>query len=256
MDKAKHILFVEDEPLSRWVVRKGLENAGYFVVEADCCAKGMALLDTACFDMVVLDHRLPDGVGLDILRRLRAGGKNQKVIYLTAEPEEINDSLKRELAIAVVLSKPVDMAELVRALGAPVEAAPSDGAAHKPAEIRVGRFTLLKAPETMDAGFLKEALAAAATESWLAIDLAQTVGIKPQLAAEFYLLADKCRAGGGRLCMVGGSEEIRALLRASSLRDEADFYPDSSWLEPAGRRPSSDCERGLLLKSVIAGGSV
>ncbi|MEI6808290.1 MAG: response regulator [bacterium] len=253
------VLFVEDEPLARWVIKQGLECAGCLVTEADSCARALELLDTTDFDAVLLDHRLPDGVGLDILRHLRLGQGRQKAFYLTAEPEAVSDSIGRELGIVRVLSKPVDVAELVRAIcGGATGVGAHDGlqSSHRPlsedqASVRTGRFSLVQAPQVLTQAFVDDLAAAPEPEPWLAMDLSQTDQISQEVLASVSSLGRVCRAGGGRLCLIGACDRLRATLENTPLLGEVDLYPDTSWLDPAGRRASSRCERDALLGSVV-----
>lgn len=253
------VLFVEDDPLARWVIKQGLECAGCFVLEADSCARAMELLDTTDFDTVLLDHRLPDGVGLDILRHLRLRQGRQRAFYLTAEPEAVSDSIGRELGIVRVLCKPVDVAELVRAIcGGAMDSIAYGGLqpTHhseqgNPVNARTGRFSLIQAPPVLTQKFVDDLAAAPESEPWLALDLSKTDQVSQEVLVGVASLGSACRAAGGRLCLIGASDQLRALLETTPLLGEVDLYPDTSWLDPAGRRVSSRRERDALLGSVV-----
>ncbi len=77
------ILVVDDERLIRWSLRQRLEAEGYEVIEA---ADGTEAL--ACFtrgvDTVLLDYRMPDIDGLEVLQRMRAEDPDVPVVMLTA----------------------------------------------------------------------------------------------------------------------------------------------------------------------------
>jgi DNA-binding response OmpR family regulator len=77
------ILVVEDEAPIREGLVDRLEREGYRVVAAATRAEGLAALQGAP-DLVILDRRLPDGEGLDVLRALRASGRPGAVIVLSA----------------------------------------------------------------------------------------------------------------------------------------------------------------------------
>ena len=83
MGEAK-ILLVEDEAPIREGLRQCLEQAGYRVVTAETRDEGVAALAGAP-DLVILDRRLPDGEGLDVLAALRASDRTgTRVIVLSA----------------------------------------------------------------------------------------------------------------------------------------------------------------------------
>ena len=83
MSVAAKILLVEDEAPIRTGLRDRLEREGYRVVTAANRAQGIAGLDHAP-DLVILDRRLPDGEGLDVLRLARKQARRPAVIVVSA----------------------------------------------------------------------------------------------------------------------------------------------------------------------------
>jgi len=78
------VLIVEDEDLIRWSLRQKFDARAYRVTEA---AHGQAALDameSGTFDLVLLDYKLPDMTGLDVLRGLRERDGDAVVIMMTA----------------------------------------------------------------------------------------------------------------------------------------------------------------------------
>src|SRR5438445_10059651 len=69
MITAKRILILDDEPNIGSSLRLILEREGYAVTIARTLAEAKAAADRA--DALLLDVRLPDGSGIDFLRRLR-----------------------------------------------------------------------------------------------------------------------------------------------------------------------------------------
>lgn len=78
------ILIIEDESLIRWSLRQKFEQKGYEVTEAERGKPAMALLEESDYDLIMLDHKLPDMTGLDILRTLREQERDVVVIMMTA----------------------------------------------------------------------------------------------------------------------------------------------------------------------------
>ncbi|HEV2757542.1 MAG TPA: response regulator [Actinomycetota bacterium] len=66
------ILVVDDEPDLRLLVRMTLEGSGYEVEEASTAAEAIARACDIRPAMILLDIRLPDAEGFDVLRTLRA----------------------------------------------------------------------------------------------------------------------------------------------------------------------------------------
>ena len=75
---------VDDDEMIRASVRSFLEREGHAVVEADSVAGAQARLRGARLDAAVVDFQLPDGDGLEVLRRLRAADASLPVVMLTA----------------------------------------------------------------------------------------------------------------------------------------------------------------------------
>lgn len=110
------ILVVEDEPLIRWSIRKKLIEFGHDVTEADCGKAASAALLSDPYDLVLLDYRLPDATGLDILRELRAHDHDTAVIMMTAYSTIENAVEAIRLGAYDYLPKPFEMEALVLAI--------------------------------------------------------------------------------------------------------------------------------------------
>jgi DNA-binding response OmpR family regulator len=65
------ILLVEDDPATRTFLADELTADGYELILADCARDGLRLLETKFPDLVILDVGLPDGSGLDLMRKVR-----------------------------------------------------------------------------------------------------------------------------------------------------------------------------------------
>ena len=66
------ILVVEDEDSIASFVVKGLTAEGHAVERAATAADAIGLGTTYDFDLILLDLVLPDGSGLDVLKRVRS----------------------------------------------------------------------------------------------------------------------------------------------------------------------------------------
>jgi len=80
---APTILVVDDEALIRWSLKDRLSEQGYRVIEADTAASAIAKSEEAP-DLVLLDYKLPDGDGLQVLKKLKERDPDVLVILLTA----------------------------------------------------------------------------------------------------------------------------------------------------------------------------
>jgi DNA-binding NtrC family response regulator len=77
------ILVVDDEPLIRWTLSERLSQDGHAVVEADTAKAALARFGPDV-DLVLLDYKLPDSDGLQVLRAMKAADADVPVILLTA----------------------------------------------------------------------------------------------------------------------------------------------------------------------------
>ncbi|MEM7235271.1 MAG: sigma-54 dependent transcriptional regulator, partial [Planctomycetota bacterium] len=78
------VLVVDDEKLIRWSLRECLTDAGYEVSEAEDGGSALRLLEQRSFDLLLLDFRLPDLDGIEILERLQTSAPGLPVIMITA----------------------------------------------------------------------------------------------------------------------------------------------------------------------------
>jgi len=105
------LLIVEDEVLFARAVMRRLQKAGYEVEHVENLQDARAITKQFSPDIVLLDMRLPDGNGLDLLAEFVA--KNAAVIVMTAHGE-ISDTVNAiKQGAADYLKKPIDLEELL-----------------------------------------------------------------------------------------------------------------------------------------------
>jgi DNA-binding NtrC family response regulator len=78
------ILVVDDEHLIRWSLEQQLRREGYQVLLAATGADALQIARTESPDVVLLDVRLPDADGVEVLERLRGLDSDLVVILITA----------------------------------------------------------------------------------------------------------------------------------------------------------------------------
>lgn len=107
------ILIVEDEQKTGEYLKQGLSEAGFVVDLVRDGLDGMHLALTDDYDLVVLDVMLPGLDGWQVLQRVRQGGKQMPVLFLTAR-DQIEDRVKGlELGADDYLVKPFAFSELL-----------------------------------------------------------------------------------------------------------------------------------------------
>lgn len=107
------ILVVEDEKRLNRIISEALEDEGYSV---DSCFNGLDALDYAAgadYDVIILDIMMPKMDGLEVVRRLRAGGNSTPVLFLTARDSVADRVTGLESGGDYYLVKPFDFQELM-----------------------------------------------------------------------------------------------------------------------------------------------
>jgi len=112
------VLLTEDDPHVVKQVREALRRQGHSVDVAGDGPSGLELASTQGYDAVVLDIGLPGFDGLEVLRRLRAGGNRVPVLVLTGQDDESEVVRALEDGADDYLTKPASLLELTARLQA------------------------------------------------------------------------------------------------------------------------------------------
>src|SRR5450759_4578428 len=116
------IMIVDDERLVRWSLRQKCEEWGYQVVEADGGAVAVKLAQRESPDLVLLDVRMPDLTGIEVLDQLKKNGDARAVIMITADPQLDDVKAALKLGAYDFIGKPIDFDELHVAIKNALEA--------------------------------------------------------------------------------------------------------------------------------------
>ena len=114
--QALRILLVDDTPVNRELVKVMLEPLGYEIAEAPGGAEGIAIAETAPFDLILMDVRMPRVDGLEATRAIRSGtGPNRAtpIVALTADVDPSADHACRAAGMDDVIAKPIVPAQLI-----------------------------------------------------------------------------------------------------------------------------------------------
>jgi DNA-binding NtrC family response regulator len=115
------VLVVDDDAEVRALLGRVLTKAGFAVGEAVSGAEGMALLGRHEYDVALVDVKLPDASGLDILRWAREAEADTEFIVLTGNADVETAVEAMRLGAYDFLGKPWRNAELVEVLGKAAE---------------------------------------------------------------------------------------------------------------------------------------
>lgn len=110
----KRVLMIEDDEKLRSAYQSILQDEGYTVEIATTGNQALDKAEKTEFHLVILDVKLPDIMGDDVAKGIRARDEKVPIIMITGYPtiQESIDAL--ELGIHEILIKPVGIDELLR----------------------------------------------------------------------------------------------------------------------------------------------
>jgi len=113
---AKTILYIEDNPDNRLLIRRILEADGYRMLEAINGEQGVALANENLPDLILLDINLPDIDGYEVTHRLRGNTKLADIPILAITANVMKGDRERTLQAGCngYVSKPIDVDALPR----------------------------------------------------------------------------------------------------------------------------------------------
>ena len=108
------VLIVDDEQIFRVLAESALVPEGFEVRTASNLARARKEIDRAVPDVVLLDRRLPDGDGMDLLREISADGHSAPLVIMVTAYADISNAVEALRAGAVdYLAKPVQPTDLL-----------------------------------------------------------------------------------------------------------------------------------------------
>ena len=110
---APTVLIVEDDEGIAMPLVRTLGREGYTVERVDEGAAAVELALAGSVDLMILDLGLPDIDGLEVCRRVRAGGYGGGVLILTARGGELDRVVGLDVGADDYMSKPFGLAELL-----------------------------------------------------------------------------------------------------------------------------------------------
>lgn len=113
-NKVFKILVVDDNKINLLITQKTIEKFNYQCSIALSGQEALELLDTATFDVILMDINMPDMNGFEATRAIRAKGITSPIIALTAfDKEEVTEEAISS-GFDDILSKPFDSRQLHR----------------------------------------------------------------------------------------------------------------------------------------------
>jgi CheY-like chemotaxis protein len=117
-EDATRLLLVEDDPIGAERLLHTLRGWGLTVEHALDCTATLERADLQQFSALLLDQRLPDGAGEDLLAALRARGVNSPAIALSADIDPQQQARLQRAGFVLSLRKPIEPGPLLQALHA------------------------------------------------------------------------------------------------------------------------------------------
>lgn len=111
MSDKKTILYVEDNPDNRSLIRRVLEAEGYAVLEAPQASAALALLETTRPDLILMDINMPEMDGYTLTARIRMLPSMSQVpiIAVTANVMRGDREKSLEAGCDGYIQKPIDI---------------------------------------------------------------------------------------------------------------------------------------------------
>ncbi len=108
------VLIVDDESLIRWALAQTLIDHDYAVMEAGDGRQALAVLRNPPepIEVIMLDYRLPDSNGLELLAAFRRLSPDSRVVMMTAygTAEVLAEAIR--LGAVSVVNKPIEMQDV------------------------------------------------------------------------------------------------------------------------------------------------
>jgi len=119
------LLVIDDEPDLRTLYELTLLREGYDVETAGSVEEALLHLKDRTYSAVITDMRLPDGTGLDVLRKLEETGRREKTIVITAYGSAENAVEALKAGAYDYLTKPVDLKQFRAVVASALGRAPA-----------------------------------------------------------------------------------------------------------------------------------
>jgi DNA-binding response OmpR family regulator len=151
---SQNLLMIEDDVRLADMVREYLGQSGFVVHHATDGSKGLAAVQSAAPDLVILDLMLPDMDGLEVCRRIRAlpGALGQiPVLMLTAKGDPMDRIIGLEIGADDYLPKPFEPRELLARIRAVLRRR-VDGSAQPGNQLRFGSLEIDRDARTVHVG--------------------------------------------------------------------------------------------------------
>lgn len=113
MDKPARILIIDDDENIRKVLQTILEDEGYVTESAETAKKGIQKSEEAFFNLAMIDVRLPDMQGIELLSKLRETKPKMRKLIVTGYPTLQNAVAAVNKGADAYIMKPFDVEKIL-----------------------------------------------------------------------------------------------------------------------------------------------
>jgi len=152
MSKARTLIIDDDENI-RKVLQAILEDEGYIVETVDTAKKGIERSEKAFYNLALIDVRLPDMEGIELLSKLRTTKPKMRKIIVTGYPTLQNAISAVNKGADAYVMKPFDVDKILQTIQEQLKKQEEE---KRYSEEKVVEFieTRIKALETEDQGII------------------------------------------------------------------------------------------------------
>jgi DNA-binding NtrC family response regulator len=116
MDKTAKILIVDDDENIRKALIAVLEDEGYTVDSVDTGKKGIEKTQTEFFNIALIDVRLPDMEGTEVLSKMQETSPTLRKIIITGYPTLQNAAAAVNKGANAYVMKPFDLEKMIQTI--------------------------------------------------------------------------------------------------------------------------------------------
>jgi DNA-binding NtrC family response regulator len=116
MSEAARILVIDDDENIRKVLETILEDEGYIVETAETAKKGIEKSEKAFYNLALIDVRLPDMEGIELLLKLRSTKPKMRKIIVTGYPTLQNAVAAVNKGADAYVMKPFEVEKILQTI--------------------------------------------------------------------------------------------------------------------------------------------
>lgn len=106
------MLIIDDEPGVRRSLEMIASTDGWETWSCDQFADILLIIREKEIEVVVCDYRMPPITGIHIIRQIRDAGLRLPVVMITANPDNVDSRIVRELEVREILRKPPNVKDV------------------------------------------------------------------------------------------------------------------------------------------------